>query len=293
MRLVGRVLRRLALTLPRRGTATRIEAELRGQLEVYAQELQAQFLEGRRLGQALQESIGDLRRSRERIVMVEEAVRKDIAEILHGRVQTRLLVASRRLTECHDLMGVDIGRARAVLAEVQGEIDRIRENDVREASHLLHPSIIRIGLVPAARSLAARYQRDLEIRVHVSQDLAAMDHPFHNRIPEPVRLMAYRVLEESLNNVHRHAEASRADIRLAIGLDGSLAIAVQDNGRGFDPALTGRGLGLTSIHDRVSVIGGTWGVSPAPGGGARLWARLPLSPGWGSEPLTVERREAG
>ena len=225
--------------------------------------------------------------------MVDEAVRKDIAEILHGRVRTRLLVASGRLTECHDLMGVDIGRARAVLAEVQGDIDRIRENDVRGASHLLHPSIIRIGLVPAARSLAARYQRDLEVRVDVSQDLTAIDHPFHNRIPESVRLMAYRVLEESLNNVHRHAEASRADIRLAIGPDGSLAITVQDNGRGFDLARTGRGLGLASIHDRVSVSGVAWGVSPAPGGGGRLWALLPLSPRRGSEPLDLERREAG
>ena len=108
-----------------------------------------------------------------------------------------------------------------------------------------------------------------------------LDDAANNRIPEPLRLAMYRVLEEAVNNVFRHAGA--AHIVVELGLAGpSLSLLVRDDGCGFDPGAARRGLGLGIVGDRVDQAGGSWSLASAPGRGTTLRALFPL--GSGGEP---------
>ena len=165
-----------------------------------------------------------------------------------------------------------------MIGEVRQQIDHIREQEVRQASHLLHPSIIRVGLVPAVRSLAERFHESFEVDIQVDAGLAAIDDPAENRIPEELRLASYRVLEEALNNIYRHAGATRVAICLRATADQEIHLTIQDDGRGFNPARLRPGLGLSSIADRVGQVGGLWKITSAVGAGTTLTATLPLLP---------------
>ena len=117
-------------------------------------------------------------------------------------------------------LGARIPSARtSLLVEARAEIDEIREQEIRRAGYLLHPSFIREGLGPAVRELAGRFEDALEVVVEIEPRLEELDTPVRNALSEPVRLGAFRVVEEALLNVLRHAQAHRAVVRL--GLAGS------------------------------------------------------------------------
>jgi PAS domain S-box-containing protein len=228
--------------------------------------------------QQLREQVQDLQRSREQIITAEENLRREIAEMLHGTVQTRLLLVWHRLGQAISLLDTDPEQARRLLAEARDDIDDIREREVRQASHLLHPAIIRVGLLPALRSLADRYSERFQVSVRTDPALTRLDDPTQNRIPERLRLIAYRIAEEALSNVDRHARAGRVEIGLRAVGDTGIEIEVWDDGQGFDPERTEPGLGLSTIAARVGQAGGIWRITSAPGQGTRLSAYLPLTP---------------
>lgn len=228
------------------------------------------------LAQRFTKAFTELQHSRRLLTEREEHLREEIAEMLHGRVQTRLLLAGRRLEEVEGLVESEPSRAKELLAAAREEVEQVREEDVRQASHLLHPSIIRVGLVPAVRSLVGRFADRFHVDVDVDPRLAERDAAVDGGLPEAVRLAAYRVLEEALGNVHAHAGADRVVIRLGITPTGYLDLSVRDDGRGIDPDRLEPGLGLRSIAARVAEMGGTWEISGRPGSGTTLAARLPL-----------------
>ena len=106
--------------------------------------------------------------------------------------------------------------------------------------------------------------------------VAELDSLEANQVPETARLTVYRVLEEALTNVSRHAEASAVKVSLGLGSGDSVEISIRDNGRGFLMESLVRGIGLNSIEDRIEVAGGTWEISSQVGQGTILGASLPL-----------------
>jgi signal transduction histidine kinase len=208
----------------------------------------------------------------------DERMRREKADLLYEQVRSQLIVVRHRLGECERLMDTDPIAAKALLAEVRAEMDSLGEENVRKAGRLLPSSVIRGGLVPAVRSLAARFSDYFRVVVRTNPLLERADSTMDNRITEPLRLAVYRVLEEALSNVYRHAEAGRADIVLEATEDGCLTLTVRDDGHGFDPDSVAPGLGLSSIAERVSRLGGVWGLNSGPGQGTALWARIPLTP---------------
>lgn len=218
----------------------------------------------------------ELQRSRQLIIQATETLRREIAEMLHGRVQSHLLVAWHRLGQAAQLLDSDLNTARALIAQVREEIDQIREREVREASHALHPSIITVGLLPAVRSLCSRFADHVAIALEVDPALEARDASLDEPLPPPLRLAAYRVIEEGLTNAYRHGAASRVQIMLQLSDDERLRITVRDNGRGCDPKRIQAGIGLSSIAGHVDLFGGTWALESTEGGGATLTAVLPL-----------------
>jgi signal transduction histidine kinase len=94
-------------------------------------------------------------------------------------------------------------------------------------------------------------------------------------VPDGVGLAAYRIVQEALTNVRKHAGPDAAvDVRVAV--DRGVAIDVRDDGRGAAARTEGRGLGLVGMRERAAVHGGTLEAGPAPGGGFAVSARLPL-----------------
>jgi signal transduction histidine kinase len=233
--------------------------------------------ENARLLAVLREQVDELERSRRLIATAEERLRQEIAELLHSRVQNRLLLASYRLEDCREVMADEPARARELLEEVSQQLQQVREHDVREVSHLLHPSIIQVGLVPAVERLAEDFLSQFPVELEVDVAVAELDDPEDNRLPEAVRLAAYRVVEEALGNAARHARPNRVEVALGVG-DEQLVIRVRDDGLGFDSRVVRAGLGLSSIAARVGCVGGSWRLNSRVGQGTALEAFLPLAP---------------
>ena len=236
-------------------------------------------LENARLSVELGRQIEQLHRSRRLVVAAEERTRREVAELLHGRVQNRLLLSWNRLGLSEQLWSSDAERARELLIEARAEIDEIREREIRRAGYLLHPSFIREGLGPAVRELGGRFEDALEVAVEVDPRLEELDTPVRNALPEPVRLGAFRVVEEALLNVLRHAQAHRAVVRLGLAGDDELTIEVHDDGVGFDTAAVARGLGTASMASRAAHLGGDCDIESAVGAGTTVRVRLPLRSG--------------
>jgi CheY-like chemotaxis protein len=230
--------------------------------------------ENARLLGILREQIDELERSRRLIAAAEERLRRQIAELLHSRVQNRLLLAWYRLEDCRALLGDH--PAGALLDEVSQQLYQVREHDVREVSHLLHPSIIQVGLVPAVERLTEDYLPHFRVELTVDGAVAQLDDPADNGLPEALRLAAYRVVEEALGNVARHAEASHVEVALGMQQE-QLLVSVCDDGHGFDAGGVRAGLGLSSIAARVGTVGGSWRVTSTPGQGTLLEAFLPIA----------------
>jgi signal transduction histidine kinase len=215
-----------------------------------------------------------LEHSQRLAVEAEERTRREISEFLHGRVQTGLLLAWNQLSDYPDLKDEP---SRAVLVKnVCDELERIRETDVRQASHALHPSVITVGLVSAVRSLASRMTDVLPIQLEVTPEFDALDAPTNNQLQEDVRLVAYRVIEEAIGNTLRHAKAKRVIVQFARASTDAFEISIHDDGQGFERTTSPFGLGFASIDARVHAVQGTWNIHSQNGGPTELIVRLPL-----------------
>jgi signal transduction histidine kinase len=151
---------------------------------------------------------------------------------------------------------------------MQQALIRLSE-DVHALSYRLHPAILKdLGLVAALRSDCER-SSPCPIRLEADEDIP-------DRVPQEVALCLYRVAQEGLRNIARHADASRAEVRLR-RLDGGLQLSISDNGIGFDPARrAGANLGLSSMQQRVGLVGGKVHIDSSPGHGTTIVAWVPL-----------------
>jgi signal transduction histidine kinase len=147
---------------------------------------------------------------------------------------------------------------------------RISE-DIHSLAYQLHPSVLEeLGLVEALRAECERRVR--QGRLELSMDLNA----FSAAIGKDAALCLFRVAQEALHNVTRHAGTRTAKVTLR-EMDGGLLLAVRDEGLGFDPARpgAGRSLGLSSMRERVRLAKGTLEIETAPGRGTTIVAWVP------------------
>src|SRR6266581_7964471 len=159
------------------------------------------------------------------------------------------------------------------LKAVKGLLDQI-EAQLRQLSHELRPTILDdLGLVPALEFLSEGVSKRTKLQVTVEGSTIG-------RLAAPVETALYRIVQEALNNATRHAQASRATIRLE--QNGQLVrCLVSDDGIGFDvPTALNRkghgGLGLIGIRERLNAIGGAHRIISAPGQGTTLQVEIPL-----------------
>jgi signal transduction histidine kinase len=202
--------------------------------------------------------------SRARIVAAGDTARRRIERDLHDGAQQRLVSLALQLrssTQASPRPGADaLATQMDLVAEgITGVLD-----ELREIARGIHPAILAEGgLRPALKTLARRST----VPVHLDLDL-------DRRLPEPVELAAYYVINEALTNTAKHAHATGMDVRVAAD-GGLLRICVRDDGRGgADPT---NGTGLVGLIDRVEALGGQLTLRSPPGAGTTLNVTLPLT----------------
>ena len=217
----------------------------------------------------------ELRQSRERIIVVQESVRRAIAQQLHGSVQNRLIILQLRL---RDLEKEAVSKELAAgLQEIRESLTEVLDKNIRTISHQLYPSILRRGLVPALRSLGDQFEPVLNVEMKLDTSLVREETANRDLVPEEVRLAAYRIAEEAITNVVKHAKASKATIELELPEEGCLRLRATDNGQGFDPDAVPDGLGTLSMKDYAQAAGGLCVTNASVGGGTEITATLPLA----------------
>jgi signal transduction histidine kinase len=219
---------------------------------------------------------GVLRRSRRRLIAAHERVRRDIATQLHDDVQEKLFVLKDHLQEL--LNGINsASEATQRICNVIDRLDRKIERQVGVLSRQLYPSTLSAGLVPAFQSFRDQFEAALTIEIELDEELVKQEQADCSLLPEQVGLAAYRIAEEALTNVVKHANASKVIVRLDSSREGWLRLTVRDDGQGFDVQDPPQGLGLGTMQDYAEAADGECSVHSDPGVGTEVTAVLPLS----------------
>ncbi len=216
----------------------------------------------------------EMQRSRQRIVSAQESLRKEIAQQLHGSVQNRLIFLVLRLKQLEataEPKGVALE-----LADLREKFEELLEQEIRSIVHQLYPYILRRGFVPALRSLGDQIESVISIEMDLDEELVRKERADRNLIPEQAKLAAYRIAEEALTNVVKHANASKVSVRLETPFGGWFRLTVQDDGQGFAVEESSEGMGIVGIRDYAEAIGGECVILGAPGKGTQVTATLPL-----------------
>jgi signal transduction histidine kinase len=210
----------------------------------------------------------DLQHSRERLVATREEERRRLRRDLHDSLGAQLAGLNVQAGTLRRLIPRDPDAADELVVELRDEL-RSAISDIRRLAYDLRPPALDdLGLVEALRRLAERYgseDEQLSVLVEVPQDLPDL--------PAAVEVAVYRITQEALTNAARHARARTCVVRLA--MDEDVALEIVDDGIGI-PAQRSAGVGLSSMHERASELGGSCVVQSVPKGGTQVLVRLPL-----------------
>jgi signal transduction histidine kinase len=217
----------------------------------------------------------DLQRSRERLVSAREEERRRLRRDLHDGLGPALAAQTLKVGAARALYPRDAAAADRLLSELERDIGSALADIRRLVYNLRPPTLDELGLCAAIRECAAQFSIHGETSANGGGRLAvAVDAPQQlPHLPAAVEVAAYRIVQEALANVVRHAHAQTCRVRLALA-DG-LELEVTDDGTGV-PAEHHVGLGLTSMRERAEELGGTCVVEPAIAGGTRVAAWLPV-----------------
>lgn len=215
------------------------------------------------------------RASCERVLRAQEAIRRQVAERLHGTVQGRLVVVSQWLASARAQTD-DTHPAAAMLDRCAAVLDDLTRQELRTLVRQLHPAIIRLGLLPALQSLARPENHDCPVDVRFVPRGAEAERVAGTGLAQDLRLAIYRIAEEAVLNARKHAAATRIAITLDMPAPASVSIHVRDNGRGYDLARAQRGLGLLSMQDYCQIHDGSLRLESKPGRSALVHAAFPL-----------------
>ena len=214
--------------------------------------------------------------SLQKVLAAQEDERKRIARELHDDTAQSLLFLIHRLDALRDQMTT---QAPAETARQLGQLHEIGVKtltDLRRYTQKLRPAILDdLGLMAALEWLADGIQSETAIEVDVR-----WDGP-QPKISRDAQLALFRIAQEALNNVRKHAGADRVTLRLGV-TKGQLVMSLADNGHGFEPpeqtaelSVSGK-LGLLGMRERVELLGGELEIKSAPGGGTEVRALVPL-----------------
>jgi signal transduction histidine kinase len=223
----------------------------------------------------LQQSQDSLRASQERyrslsrrLIEQQEHERAALARELHDQLGQSLVALSLNL----ELMKGELSPASSGrVAESKQAIEKMIEQ-VRTLAFELRPSMLdEFGLAGALRLLVARHGERSGARATFTAT------PADVRAPAEIETACFRIAQEALSNIARHAHAQRVEVKLA-AKDGAIELMVKDDGVGFEVDQRRTGLGVVGMGERAELAGGHLDIKSAPGSGTTVIADFPLSP---------------
>jgi PAS domain S-box-containing protein len=227
---------------------------------------------------ALQASEEALRKSQEsyqslagQLLNAQEAERRRLARELHDDLTQRaaaLAIEAARLEHQHQSSQ---GAIAGKMKEMKEKLEEMCK-DIQAISRRLHPSVLDdLGLADAVHSECTNFAQQQGIVVNYGSENILPG------VPPDIALYIYRIIQESLRNIARHARATEVDISL-VGQDDAIHLSVKDNGIGFNPLKVKKGtLGLVSMKERVNLAHGDFSIQSQPGQGTVIEVLVPLS----------------
>jgi signal transduction histidine kinase len=224
--------------------------------------------------EALDQANAALQAAQRRLLTEREQERKHLARELHDQVIQDLLGVNYQLEDLA-LTQLDTEDLTAELDDIRHSIRMMVADLRRICGSLRPPTIDSLGLGAALQS----YTRDWSERTHI-EVMLDLDQNL-GRLPEAIELSIFRIVQEGLSNVRKHAEASKVKVSLTHTSPRMLMIAIADNGQGVDEhfdlsALSSEGhYGLLGISERVALMGGRLKLHNQPNGGLLMQVEIP------------------
>jgi len=226
----------------------------------------------RKLEEERKRLFDEVRELSQRLIHIQEQERQAIALTLHddiGQSLTAVKAYASSITHYCHLQDLDrvLLSANEVNHIVTGLLKSVR-NQLRD----LRPGYLNeLGLKGALKNLCESWESSGAIACNLTVSGAV------DELPNDIQVQLFRIVQEGLTNVARHAAASSASVVLSSGSHG-LELDIADNGRGFDPATTAHGMGLVGMRERTFSIGGLFDLQSAPGTGTHVRIRLHPDP---------------
>jgi signal transduction histidine kinase len=201
-----------------------------------------------------------------KLIEAQEQERARIGRELHDDINQRLA-----------MLAVELGQLEENPSEVRSRVQELRRqttelsNDVQAFSHDLHSSKLEyLGVIAGIKSWCKEFGERQRIEIDFQNEVSST-------LPYEVGLCLFRVIQEAFHNVVKHSGAKRIEVQLREDSD-QIHLRVSDLGRGFDlaSAMQGRGLGLTSMRERVRLVNGTISIESMPMSGTTIDIRVPL-----------------
>lgn len=209
-----------------------------------------------------EEELEDLSR---KLLSATEKERRRISRKLHDEVGQNLTAVKLNL----NLLGKSMDKEK--LGETKILVNEILKK-IRDLSHRLRPSVLdNLGLAQALNWLVSRFEETTGIKVKLNNQL-------EGEIESQKEILLYRIVQEALNNVRKHAQASSVNIKSYV-TNQSIKLTIIDDGKGFDSqkALKNAGLGLASIKEQVKACGGDFNLWSKQGRGTKIEISIPKS----------------
>ena len=220
----------------------------------------------------------ELRQMSHHIIEAQEAERQRVARELHDGVNQIIASAKMRLHKVDERHTELSPATREILSRCEHLLVQALEENRRIAHNLRPTDLDNLGLEDACRNFC----RELESRANLEVNCRLAR--FTTRLPPNIELNLFRIIQEAMNNIEKHARAKSVRLQLAYR-DDSLVLKIQDDGRGFDPENSKpakkarRGTGLANMRERAASVGGTCELVSAPKQGTTITVRVPWSKG--------------
>jgi PAS domain S-box-containing protein len=236
--------------------------------------LQNKLAEGaiRESERELRQSEGDLRRLAGRLISAQEEERSRLARELHDDLAQRLAVFAIEVGKLEKKLMGQPAPVQEELLEMKKDIVKISQ-DVHSLSRQLHPSILDdLGLIKAVESECTNFSR------REGMDIVFNHENISTVIPKDISLSLYRIIQEGLRNISKHACAGHVSVSLK-GINHNVLLSVRDDGIGFDSAEVREkpGLGFSSMRERVRLIHGELSIESQSEKGTLITVRVPLT----------------
>jgi signal transduction histidine kinase len=208
-----------------------------------------------------------------RLIEAQEQERTRIGRELHDDINQRLAMLSLGLEQLQD----NPPDVQTRLQELRTQTTEL-SNDVQALSHELHSSKLEyLGVVSGIKSWCKEFGERQPMKIDFKSDVSTV-------VPLDIGISLFRVLQEALHNALKHSGVKRIEVQLHEE-SGEIHLTIRDLGKGFDieAARQGRGLGLTSMQERVRLVNGTIAIDSKPMAGTTILVCVPLASGHGAQ----------